>query len=211
MFGIIGSIISAVSGAVSAIGSGIANLASGIASLAVSVWQGVSSFIGSLVKAFMPEAEVPEEEYDSFGYALTKLELDNYDSVAEYIRAGKEKMNNFTLEEKEEIKNFSEEEKKGYASIALSAYTKGISEKFGLEDSINIGTLEGAQKLKLQPEEFKELVDEYNEGNLPTLNINAFLENKLDNKDDSKMYEYLKDKLDRLNEDFDIEDAAEIQ
>ena len=126
MFGIIGSIVSAVSGAVSAIGSGIANLASGIASLAVSVWQGVSSFIGSLVKAFMPEAEVPEEEYDSFGYALTKLELDNYDSVAEYIRAGKEKMNNFTLEEKEEIKNFSEEEKKGYASIALSAYTKGI-------------------------------------------------------------------------------------
>ena len=110
MFGIIGSIVSAVSGAVSAIGSGIANLASGIASLAVSVWQGVSSFIGSLVKAFMPEAEVPEEEYDSFGYALTKLELDNYDSVAEYIRAGKEKMNNFTLEEKEEIKNFSEEE-----------------------------------------------------------------------------------------------------
>jgi len=25
------------------------------------------------------------------------------------------------------------------------------------------------------------------------------------------MYEYLKDKLDRLNEDFDIEDAEEIQ
>ena len=37
MFGIIGSIVSAVSGAVSAIGSGIANLASGIASFAVSV------------------------------------------------------------------------------------------------------------------------------------------------------------------------------
>ena len=159
----------------------------------------------------MPEAEVGVDVYVSFGYALTKLEPDDYDSIAEYIQAGKEKMNNFTLEEKEEIKNFSEENKKEYASIALSAYTKGISEKFGLEDSITIGTLEGAQKLKLQPEEFKELVDEYNEGNLPTLNINAFLENKLDNKDDSKMYEYLKDKLDRLNEDFDIEDAEEIQ
>ena len=55
------------------------------------------------------------------------------------------------------------------------------------------------------------MVDEYNEGNIPTLDINAFLEDKLDNKDDSKMYEYLKDKLDRLNEDFDIEDAEEIQ
>ena len=58
-------------------------------------------------------------------------------------------MNNFTLEEKEEIKNFSEEEKKGYASIALSAYTKGISEKFGLEDSITNRNTGGSTKIKI--------------------------------------------------------------
>ena len=54
----------------------------------------------------MPEAEVPEEEYDSFGYALTKLEPDDYDSIAEYIQAGKEKMNNFYIGRKRRNKKF---------------------------------------------------------------------------------------------------------
>ena len=51
----------------------------------------------------------------------------------------------------------------------------------------------------MNPTEFKKMLEDHKNGKIPTTNIDAYLNNELDADDDVAMYDYLKDKLDKMD------------
>lgn len=195
----IGSIISeiggTIAGAIKAVGTAILEIEGALFKGILNLASGIANFLN-------PNNKIEEEDYEKFSYTteIKEIKPENYESVSEYIREGKEAMNNLTPEEKDEFENLDEAEKKRYKSNTISTIFQAFAEDMGLEEYIPYGAITGAAELKMEPKEFKKMIEDYKEGSIPTIDVEAYLDNKLDANDDVKMYNYLKEKLDKINE-----------
>ena len=99
------------------------------------------------------------------------------------------------------LENLNETEKKKHKSNTISTIFQAFGEDLGLEEPISFGTIKGAAEIKMDANEFKKMLEDHKNGKIPTTNIDAYLNNELDADDDVAMYKYLKEKLDKMDEE----------
>ena len=107
-------------------------------------------------------------------------------------------MKELTPVEEQKLENLSETEKKRYKSNTVATIFQAFGEEIGLEEPISFGAIKGASEIKMNPIEFKKMVEDYKNNKIPTMDVDAYLDNKLDADDDVAMYDYLKEKLNKM-------------
>ena len=171
VFGLIAAAIGCVVGAISTIGSSILGLS-------VSPFLGIMSFAMGIAKLLSPKNQI--------------------ENVSSYINDVKNSMKELTPAEEQKLGNLSEAEKKRYKSNTVATIFQAFGEEIGLEEPISFGAIKGAAEIKMNPTEFKKMVEDYKNNKIPTMDVDAYLDNKLDADDDVVMYDYLKEKLDKM-------------
>ena len=193
VFGLIAS--ASVVGAISAIGSSILGLGVGpfleIVNLAIGI-----------AKLLSPKNQIEPRDYERFSYTanIKDKKPENYEDVSSYISDVKNSMKELTPEEEQKLGNLSETEKKRYKSNTIATIFQAFGEELGLKEPISFGAIKGAAEIKMNPTEFKKMVEDYKNNKIPTMDVDAYLDNELDADDDIAMYNYLKEKLDKMDE-----------
>ena len=192
VFGLIAAAISGVVGAISAIGSSILGLG-------VGPFLGIVNLAIGIAKLLSPKNQIEPRDYERFSYTanIKDKKPENYENVSSYISDVKDSMKELTPEEEQ---NLSETEKKRYKSNTIATIFQAFGEELGLKEPISFGAIKGAAEIKMNPTEFKKMVEDYKNNKIPTMDVDAYLDNKLDADDDIAMYNYLKEKLDKMEE-----------
>ncbi|ASQ49150.1 hypothetical protein BCB68_09575 [Leptotrichia sp. oral taxon 498] len=193
VFGLIASAISGVVGAISAIGSSILGLG-------VGPFLGIVNLAIGIAKLLSPKNQIEPRDYERFSYTanIKDKKPENYEDVSSYISDVKNSMKELTPEEEQKLGNLSETEKKRYKSNTIATIFQAFGEELGLKEPISFGAIKGAAEIKMNPTEFKKMVEDYKNNKIPTMDVDAYLDNKLDADDDVAMYDYLKEKLDKM-------------
>ncbi len=204
-FSAVGSFLSGVG---SAICSGISAVGSALSAVGGALFSGISSIVSGIANFLAPKDKVDEGDYERFSYTadIKDIKPENYDKVSEYIKEVKESMEKLTPEEEMNLENLSEEKKKEYRANTIATQVQAFAEEIGLEEPIPFGALKGAAEIKMEAKEFKKMVEDYRDDKIPTMDIDSYLSNKLEANDDIKMYDYLKEKLDKINENLSVSD-----
>ena len=176
----------AITGAIRAVGTAIAGVGRAL-------FSGIANLAEGIVKLLSPKSQIEPRD----------IKPENYESVASYINAVKESMKELTPEEEHKLENLNETEKKKYKSNTISTIFQAFGEDLGLEEPISFGTIKGAAEIKMDANEFKKMLEDHKNGKIPTTNIDAYLNNELDADDDVAMYDYLKEKLDKMDEELE--------
>ena len=195
VFGLIAAAISGVVGAISAIGSSILGLG-------VGPFLGIVNLAIGIAKLLSPKNQIEPRDYERFSYTanIKDKKPENYENVSSYISDVKESMKELTPEEEQKLGNLSETEKKRYKSNTIATIFQAFGEELGLKEPISFGAIKGAAEIKMNPTEFKKMVEDYKNNKIPTMDVDAYLDNELDADDDIAMYNYLKEKLDKMDE-----------
>lgn len=195
VFGLIAAAISGVVGAISAIGSSILGLG-------VGPFLGIVNLAIGIAKLLSPKNQIEPRDYERFSYTanIKDKKPENYENVSSYISDVKDSMKELTPEEEQKLGNLSETEKKRYKSNTIATIFQAFGEELGLKEPISFGAIKGAAEIKMNPTEFKKMVEDYKNNKIPTMDVDAYLDNKLDADDDIAMYNYLKEKLDKMEE-----------
>ena len=195
VFGLIAAAIGGVVGAISTIGSSILGLS-------VSPFLGIVSFAMGIAKLLSPKNQIEPTDYERFSYTadIKDKKPENYENVSSYINDVKNSMKELTPVEEQKLENLSETEKKRYKSNTIATIFQAFGEEIGLEEPISFGAIKGAAEIKMNPTEFKKMVEDYKNNKIPTMDVDAYLDNELDADDDIAMYNYLKEKLDKMDE-----------
>ena len=195
VFGLIAAAISGVVGAISAIGSSILGLG-------VGPFLGIVNLAIGIAKLLSPKNQIEPRDYERFSYTanIKDKKPENYANVSSYISDVKESMKELTPEEEQKLGNLSETEKKRYKSNTIATIFQAFGEELGLKEPISFGAIKGAAEIKMNPTEFKKMVEDYKNNKIPTMDVDAYLDNELDADDDIAMYNYLKEKLDKMDE-----------
>ena len=195
VFGLIAAAISGVVGAISAIGSSILGLG-------VGPFLGIVNLAIGIAKLLSPKNQIEPRDYERFSYTanIKDKKPENYENVSSYISDVKDSMKELTPEEEQKLGNLSETEKKRYKSNTIATIFQAFGEELGLKEPISFGAIKGAAEIKMNPTEFKKMVEDYKNNKLPTMDVDAYLDNELDADDDIAMYNYLKEKLDKMDE-----------
>ena len=195
VFGLIAAAISGVVGAISAIGSSILGLG-------VGPFLGIVNLAIGIAKLLSPKNQIEPRDYERFSYTanIKDKKPENYEDVSSYISDVKNSMKELTPEEEQKLGNLSETEKKRYKSNTIATIFQAFGEELGLKEPISFGAIKGAAEIKMNPTEFKKMVEDYINNKIPTMDVDAYLDNELDADDDIAMYNYLKEKLDKMDE-----------
>ena len=195
VFGLIAAAISGVVGAISAIGSSILGLG-------VGPFLGIVNLAIGIAKLLSPKNQIEPRDYERFSYTanIKDKKPENYENVSSYISDVKDSMKELTPEEEQKLGNLSETEKKRYKSNTIATIFQAFGEELGLKEPISFGAIKGAPEIKMNPTEFKKMVEDYKNNKIPTMDVDAYLDNELDADDDIAMYNYLKEKLDKMDE-----------
>lgn len=195
VFGLIAAAISGVVGAISAIGSSILGLG-------VGPFLGIVNLAIGIAKLLSPKNQIEPRDYERFSYTanIKDKKPENYENVSSYISDVKDSMKELTPEEEQKLGNLSETEKKRYKSNTIATIFQAFGEELGLKEPISFGAIKGAAEIKMNPTEFKKMVEDYKNNKIPTMDVDAYLDNELDADDDITMYNYLKEKLDKMDE-----------
>lgn len=195
VFGLIAAAISGVVGAISAIGSSILGLG-------VGPFLGIVNLAIGIAKLLSPKNQIEPRDYERFSYTanIKDKKPENYENVSSYISDVKDSMKELTPEEEQKLGNLSETEKKRYKSNTIATIFQAFGEELGLKEPISFGAIKGAVEIKMNPTEFKKMVEDYKNNKIPTMDVDAYLDNELDADDDIAMYNYLKEKLDKMDE-----------
>lgn len=195
VFGLIAAAISGVVGAISAIGSSILGLG-------VGPFLGIVNLAIGIAKLLSPKNQIEPKDYERFSYTanIKDKKPENYENVSSYISDVKDSMKELTPEEEQKLGNLSETEKKRYKSNTIATIFQAFGEELGLKEPISFGAIKGAAEIKMNPTEFKKMVEDYKNNKIPTMDVDAYLDNELDADDDIAMYNYLKEKLDKMDE-----------
>ena len=195
VFGLIAAAISGVVGAISAIGSSILGLG-------VGPFLGIVNLAIGIAKLLSPKNQIEPKDYERFSYTanIKDKKPENYENVSSYISDVKDSMKELTPEEEQKLGNLSETEKKRYKSNTIATIFQAFGEELGLKEPISFGAIKGAAEIKMSPTEFKKMVEDYKNNKIPTMDVDAYLDNELDADDDIAMYNYLKEKLDKMDE-----------
>jgi hypothetical protein len=195
VFGLIAAAISGVVGAISAIGSSILGLG-------VGPFLGIVNLAIGIAKLLSPKNQIEPRDYERFSYTanIKDKKPENYEDVSSYISDVKNSMKELTPEEEQKLGNLSETEKKRYKSNTIATIFQAFGEELGLKEPISFGAIKGAAEIKMNPTEFKKMVEDYKNNKIPTMDVDAYLDNELDAVDDIAMYNYLKEKLDKMDE-----------
>ena len=195
VFGLIAAAISGVVGAISAIGSSILGLG-------VGPFLGIVNLAIGIAKLLSPKNQIEPRDYERFSYTanIKDKKPENYENVSSYINDVKDSMKELTPEEEQKLGNLSETEKKRYKSNTIATIFQAFGEELGLKEPISFGAIKGAAEIKMNPTEFKKMVEDYKNNKIPTMDVDAYLDNELDADDDIAMYNYLKEKLDKMDE-----------
>lgn len=195
VFGLIAAAISGVVGAISAIGSSILGLG-------VGPFLGIVNLAIGIAKLLSPKNQIEPRDYERFSYTanIKDKKPENYENVSSYISDVKDSMKELTPEEEQKLGNLSETEKKRYKSNTIATIFQAFGEELGLKEPISFGAIKGAAEIKMNPTEFKKMVEDYKNNKIPTMDVDAYLDNELDADDDIAMYNYLKEKLDKMDE-----------
>ena len=195
VFGLIAAAISGVVGAISAIGSSILGLG-------VGPFLGIVNLAIGIAKLLSPKNQIEPRDYERFSYTanIKDKKPENYENVSSYISDVKDSMKELTPEEEQKLGNLSETEKKRYKSNTIATIFQAFGEELGLKEPISFGAIKGAAEIKMRPTEFKKMVEDYKNNKIPTMDVDAYLDNELDADDDIAMYNYLKEKLDKMDE-----------
>lgn len=195
VFGLIAAAISGVVGAISAIGSSILGLG-------VGPFLGIVNLAIGIAKLLSPKNQIEPRDYERFSYTanIKDKKPENYEDVSSYISDVKNSMKELTPEEEQKLGNLSETEKKRYKSNTIATIFQAFGEELGLKEPISFGAIKGAAEIKMNPTEFKKMVEDYKNNKIPTMDVDAYLDNELDADDDIAMYNYLKEKLDKMDE-----------
>ena len=183
----------AITGAIRAVGTAIA-------SVGRALFSGIANLAEGIVKLLSPKSQIEPRDYTA---EVRDIKPENYESVASYINAVKESMKELTPEEEHKLENLNETEKKKHKSNTISTIFQAFGEDLGLEEPISFGTIKGAAEIKMDANEFKKMLEDHKNGKIPTTNIDAYLNNELDADDDVAMYDYLKEKLDKMDEELE--------
>ncbi|BBM42600.1 hypothetical protein JCM16777_0849 [Leptotrichia wadei] len=188
----------AITGAIRAVGTAIAGVGRAL-------FSGIANLAEGIVKLLSPKSQIEPRDYERFSYTaeVRDIKPENYESVASYINAVKGSMKELTPEEEHKLENLNETEKKKHKSNTISTIFQAFGEDLGLEEPISFGAIKGAAEIKMNPTEFKKMVEDYKNSKIPTMDIDAYLDNKLDADDDVAMYDYLKEKLDKMDEELE--------
>lgn len=195
VFGLIAAAISGVVGAISAIGSSILGLG-------VGPFLGIVNLAIGIAKLLSPKNQIEPRDYERFSYTanIKDKKPENYENVSSYISDVKDSMKELTPEEEQKLGNLSETEKKRYKSNTIATIFQAFGEELGLKEPISFGAIKGAAEIKMNPTEFKKMVEDYKNNKIPTMDVDVYLDNELDADDDIAMYNYLKEKLDKMDE-----------
>lgn len=195
VFGLIAAAISGVVGAISAIGSSILGLG-------VGPFLGIVNLAIGIAKLLSSKNQIEPRDYERFSYTanIKDKKPENYENVSSYISDVKDSMKELTPEEEQKLGNLSETEKKRYKSNTIATIFQAFGEELGLKEPISFGAIKGAAEIKMNPTEFKKMVEDYKNNKIPTMDVDAYLDNELDADDDIAMYNYLKEKLDKMDE-----------
>lgn len=149
-----------------------------------------------------PKNQIEPRDYERFSYTanIKDKKSENYEDVSSYISDVKNSMKELTPEEEQKLGNLSETEKKRYKSNTIATIFQAFGEELGLKEPISFGAIKGAAEIKMNPTEFKKMVEDYKNNKIPTMDVDAYLDNELDADDDIAMYNYLKEKLDKMDE-----------
>lgn len=188
----------AITGAIRAVGTAIAGVGRAL-------FSGIASLAEGVVKLLSPKSQIEPKDYERFSYTaeVRDIKPENYESVSSYISDVKESMKELTPEEENKLENLNETEKKKHKSNTISTIFQAFGEDLGLEEPISFGTIKGAAEIKMDANEFKKMLEDHKNGKIPTTNIDAYLNNELDADDDVAMYDYLKEKLDKMDEELE--------
>jgi len=145
-------------------------------------------------------SEQNQEKRPKKGFFMFGKKPENYENVSSYISDVKDSMKELTPEEEQKLGNLSETEKKRYKSNTIATIFQAFGEELGLKEPISFGAIKGAAEIKMNPTEFKKMVEDYKNNKIPTMDVDAYLDNELDADDDIAMYNYLKEKLDKMDE-----------
>lgn len=198
-FSAIGSFISGVAGAIF---SGIKAVGSALMVVGNALFRGIANLVEGISNFLNPSNKIDEKDYERFSYTakVKDIKPENYESVSEYIKEVKESMKKLTPEDEIKLENLDKEEKKYFRSDAMATQVQAFAEEIGLKEPIPFGALKGAVEVKMEAKEFKQMAEDYRDGKIPTMDVDKYLENKLNANEDVKMYEYLKEKLNKMNE-----------
>ncbi len=207
------SIGSAISSAVSFVGSCIGSIGSVLGDFATKFLSVVGPAIPYLnailttiqIIAYILDIIGKDDKVEELGFKATQADKkpEDFDSTKEYI----DYLRNEVKLDIEKFHNLKPEQKLGSAAIGIAIVTKGISEKMQMEIPPEFLKEIGRQNFKA--EEVKSLIENYKENNVKLVDLNKYLEGKLQIDDNKIHSSVIEQTLKQLNPELSDKDIAD--
>ncbi len=202
----IGSAIGFVGSCIGSIGSVLGDFATKLLSVAGMTIPYLNAILTTIqIIAYILDLIGKDDKVEELGFKATQADKkpEDFDSTKEYIDYLRDEVK-FDIEK---FNNLKPEEKIGTAVIGVSILTKGISEKMGIDIPPEFLKEIGRQNFKA--EEVKSLIENYKENNVKLVDLNRYLEGKLQIDDNKTHSSIIEQTLKQLNPELSDKDIID--